>query len=338
MKNNESSTRGRKSILKSKAGISVLSVGLMFLGANMYLGGENSNYYNKSKSMAAISRNVVLTASATQYGITTASSLSVRSGAGTRYSVVSSMKKGTKVIMTGKTNNFYRITYGGKTRYISAQYVKITTKPAVVKPPVVKPPVVAPYKTQYGVITASSLSVRSGAGTKYSVVSSMKKGTKVIMTGKINNFYRITYGGKTRYVSAQYVKITTKPAVVKPPVVMAPQKYVSNKLGLSVTFPVSWKNKYTVEEDNNGLIVRFKPVGNIKKGEGLLFVIVKRSPSRDEGMLDTIGKRYVTAKGVAFVIGGPTDVGFPTGNPEYSSYKKLVSELSSVALTIKSIN
>ena len=214
MKNNESATSGRKSILKSKAGISVLSVGLMFLGANMYLAGENSNYYNKSKSMTSISRNVVLTASATQYGVTTASSLSVRSGAGTNYSVVSSMKKGTKVIMTGKTNNFYRITYGGKTRYISAQYVKITTKPAVVKPPVVK----------------------------------------------------------------------------------APQKYISNKCGLSVIFPASWKNKYTVEEDNNGLIVRFKPVGKAIKGEGLLFVIVKRAPDRDEGMLDTIGKRYVTAK------------------------------------------
>ena len=338
MKNSKSETRGRKSVLKSKASISVLSVGLMFLGANMYLTSQNSNYYNKSKSMTEISRNVVLTASAKQYGVTTASSLSVRSGAGINYSVVSSMKKGTKVIMTGKINNFYRITYGGKTRYISAQYVKITTNPDVVKPPVVKAPVVVPYKTQYGVTTASSLSVRSGAGTNYSVVSSMKKGTKVIMTGKINNFYRITYGGKTRYISAQYVKITTKPDVVKPPVVKAPQKYISNNLGLSVTFPASWENKYTVKEDNNGLTVRFKPVNNPVKGEGLLFAILKRSPGLDEGMLDTIGKRYVTAKGVAFVIGGPTDVGFPPEKPEYSSYKKLVSELSSVALTIKSIN
>ena len=41
---------------------------------------------------------------------------------------------------------------------------------------------------------------------------------------------------------------------------------------------------------------------------------------------------------VDFVIGGPTDVGFPPENPEYSSYKKLVSELSSVSFTIKSIN
>ncbi|HEY8805569.1 MAG TPA: hypothetical protein VIM42_10800 [Clostridium sp.] len=35
----------------------------------------------------------------------------------------------------------------------------------------------------------------------------MKKETNVIMLGKINNFYKITYGGKTRYISAKYVKI-----------------------------------------------------------------------------------------------------------------------------------
>lgn len=70
------------------------------------------------------------------------------------------------------------------------------------------------YKTQYGVTTASSLNVRSGSGAKYSSVANMKKGTKVIMIGKINNFYKITYGGKTRYISAQYVKITAKPSTI----------------------------------------------------------------------------------------------------------------------------
>ena len=69
-------------------------------------------------------------------------------------------------------------------------------------------PVLAGYTTQHGVITASSLSVRSGAGTNYSSVAKMKKGTNVIVLGKINDFYKITYGGKTRYISAQYVKIT----------------------------------------------------------------------------------------------------------------------------------
>ncbi|MCB2301025.1 SH3 domain-containing protein, partial [Clostridium tagluense] len=70
------------------------------------------------------------------------------------------------------------------------------------------------YETQQGVTTGSDLSVRSGAGTNYSILGSMKIGTKISITGKTNNFYKITYGSKTGYVSAQYVKITAKPVVV----------------------------------------------------------------------------------------------------------------------------
>lgn len=80
------------------------------------------------------------------------------------------------------------------------------------------------YKTQYGITTASSLSVRTGASTKYSSVGNMKKNTKVVMLGKTNKFYKITYSGKTRYISAQYVKITAKPLVVA----VKPISYASN--------------------------------------------------------------------------------------------------------------
>jgi len=117
----------------------------------------------------------------------------------------------------------------------------------------------------------------------------------------------------------------------------SPQKYVSNNLGFSVTFPTSWKNKYTIEEDNNGLVIKFKPASNRVAG-GLLFEIVKRSPDFDESMSDSIGKRYITAKEVTYIIGGPMDVGFPPNHPEYNIYRQLASELSAVSLTIKSIN
>jgi len=70
------------------------------------------------------------------------------------------------------------------------------------------------YQTQYGVTTASSLSVRTGASTKYFSVANMKKGTKVVMTGKTNNFYKITYGGKIRYISALYIKIIPEPKLL----------------------------------------------------------------------------------------------------------------------------
>lgn len=130
-------------------------------------------------------------------------------------------------------------------------------------------------------------------------------------------------------------KKTVSPAKTVPSA--SPQKYISNNLGFSVIFPASWRNKYTVKEDNNGLVIKFKPVSNPIAG-GMLFEIVKKSSDFNEGMSDGIGKRYITAKGVTYIIGGPMDVGFPPDNPEFSSYRKLASQLSSVALTIKSIN
>lgn len=136
-------------------------------------------------------------------------------------------------------------------------------------------------------------------------------------------------------------QLTEQPAppktAVQPPISSASQKYVSNNLGFSITFPASWKNKYSVVEDNNGLTVYFKPVSHPVAGAGLLFRIVKKTPNLDEGMLDIINgaKRYFTAKGITFVIGSSTDVNFPENNPEFGTYRQLSSESASVINTIE---
>jgi hypothetical protein len=140
----------------------------------------------------------------------------------------------------------------------------------------------------------------------------------------------------TPKVSAQSTPVKEE---VHQSVSASPQKYVNNKLGLDITFPGSWKGKYTVSENSDGLAVIFKPYSNNSSQGGILFSIVKKNPEI-ENMLDTISgaKRYVTAKGVTYVIGGPTDIGFPPDNPEYSTYKQLSSERSSVVNNIQSIN
>lgn len=137
----------------------------------------------------------------------------------------------------------------------------------------------------------------------------------------------------------------SQPAVpakpVQQPIPASPQKYVSKTLGFSLTFPASWQGKYNVVENNNELIVYFKPVNHpVGAGVGRLFEIVKKTPDVNEAVLDTISgaKRDFATKGVTFVIGGPTDVAFPPDNPEYSTYKQLSSERSSVINTIESIN
>ncbi|MBX4265497.1 SH3 domain-containing protein [Clostridium estertheticum] len=120
-------TEFRKSSLKTRIVIATAIMGITFVSVGWF---NNANYKSSTRSM---DENIKVFGSVytTQYGVTTASALSVRSGAGTNYAVLGIMKSGTKVVITGKTNNFYKVTYNNKTAYMSTHYVKITAKPVV---------------------------------------------------------------------------------------------------------------------------------------------------------------------------------------------------------------
>lgn len=64
-----------------------------------------------------------------------------------------------------------------------------------------------------GYVTASTLNVRSGAGTSHSILGTLSKGTAVTVTGQSGNWYKISYKSKTAYVSKQYIS-KTKPVTV----------------------------------------------------------------------------------------------------------------------------
>ena len=116
------------------------------------------------------------------------------------------------------------------------------------------------------------------------------------------------------------------------------QHYVSTNLGFSITFPASWKGKYTVQENGSGITVCFKPKQKVN-ATGLLFKIVKRGPDVNEDVLDSVGgPRYFTAKGVKYVIGGPTDVNFPEDNPEFNTFEHMTKQCAGVTSTLKNIN
>lgn len=125
LKNIKSVTHFIQGLLGTKLLLAVL----IMIIALVYVGGIDQANYKSSTSSADKYVQVFGSVYTTQYGITTASSLNIRTGAGLNYSSVGTLKKGTNVVMIGKTNNFYKITYAGNIRYISAQYVKITTKP-----------------------------------------------------------------------------------------------------------------------------------------------------------------------------------------------------------------
>lgn len=162
------------------------AMSLMMAGGVSVITSENSNIKNVS-------------ASSTYYRYVTASSLNVRSGASTRYSRVGSYKKGTKVTCYGTSGSWTKVRYGGKTRYVSSQYLSA------------KKPGSSTSTSAYSrYVTASSLNIRSKASTSSSRVGSYKKGTKVSCYGTSGSWTKVKHSGKTRYVSSQYLS-TKKP-------------------------------------------------------------------------------------------------------------------------------
>ena len=124
----------------------------------------------------------------TKYVIAT--TLNVRSGAGTSYSVLGSLSKGTKVEVISTTNGWSKISYNGSTGYVSSQYLSDNTTST---------------NTTTKYVTATTLNVRSGAGTSYSVLGSLSKGIKVEVISTTNGWSKINYNGSIGYVSSQYL-------------------------------------------------------------------------------------------------------------------------------------
>ncbi|MCB2295349.1 SH3 domain-containing protein, partial [Clostridium algoriphilum] len=149
MKNIKLLTQFKLSSLKTKIVIAATIMGISLVS----VGSINNVNYNSSKGSVDQYIQVFGNVYTTQYGVTTASSLSIRTGVSTNYPIQGTFKSGTNVVIVGKTNNFYKISYSGRTGYISAQYVKIVSKPVAV----VNTSQTVVYKKQSGVTTANNV-------------------------------------------------------------------------------------------------------------------------------------------------------------------------------------
>ena len=123
---------------------------------------------------------------ATEYKVITADAVNFRSGPSTSYSSLGSFNKGDKVECLGTSGSWVKVKYNNKTGYVYGSYV-------------------GNYATITQYVTATTLNVRSGAGTSYSVLGSLSKGTKVEVISTTNEWSKISYNGSTGYVSSQYL-------------------------------------------------------------------------------------------------------------------------------------
>ena len=162
---------------------------------NGVIGYASSKYLVKTDNSG---NNTTITIAKT--GIVTVSSLNVRSGPGTYYSKIGSLKKGANVQIVSTSAGWYKIKYSSGYGYISSQYVSTSsgsTKPEPIKNTTLK---------QNEGLVLVTMNVRSGPATAYSRIGSVSKNTKVSVISQQKGWYKIKYGNKYGYVSATYLK------------------------------------------------------------------------------------------------------------------------------------
>lgn len=131
----------------------------------------------------------------------TADSLCLRSEANTSSATMTKAPKGATVTVEEDVGNgWYKVTYGNQTGYMSGDWLTVSLADGTVVPAAegTEP------EQKRGLITASALNVRSGAGTSYKKVGSLKAGAVVDIVADLGNgWYQIDSG----YISAEYVTL-----------------------------------------------------------------------------------------------------------------------------------
>ena len=138
----------------------------------------------------------VSTASVTIYTkgnkVTTAP-LNVRSGPGLNNKVVGYLSSGQDVSLTGKqSRGFAEILYGGTRAWVSSQYLASSSTGL-------------PQAAGSRYATADLL-IRTSTDSDFKIITTVKKGTKLQITGSTRNGYaQIVYGNAIRWVTAKYL-------------------------------------------------------------------------------------------------------------------------------------
>jgi len=148
-------------------------------------------------------------------GIVNASSLAVRTWAGTENAKLRDLKYGTEIGVCDTVEDkdgdvWYYILEGGKYGFVSADYVVKKTATSSVGTPVNTSGTLNKTCKWKGKVTASSLAVRTWAGTENKKLRDLVKGTEVEVCDAIkatdgSTWYYIKESGKYGFVHSKYV-------------------------------------------------------------------------------------------------------------------------------------
>ena len=133
-----------------------------------------------------------------------ANELNVRSGAGTDYDKVATLKRKEKIGLISVNGDWAKIqTSSGKTGYTLSEYLVANESDVNPEEP-----------AAYWFINADTLNVRSGAGTDFDKITTLNRGDKVGYFDNNGEWARIQTSGKTGYVLLKYLVDEKEKSVV----------------------------------------------------------------------------------------------------------------------------
>ena len=126
----------------------------------------------------------------TQIKYVNATTLNVRSGPSTTYSIIDTLKQNAKVEVISIENNWAKIKHNNEIGYVSAEYLSDKKVEEV---------------TQTKYVNATTLNVRSGASTTYSIIDTLKQNDEVKVISIEDGWAKIKYNDEYAYVSNKYL-------------------------------------------------------------------------------------------------------------------------------------
>ena len=130
-------------------------------------------------------------------GFVSASALRLRGAASTDAEVLDTAPRNDCVVVIAKEGQWYKVNYNLQIGYMHEDYVDVLTRENA--------------ELGYGKVNGSSVNMRSGPSTSYSVVAVAAKNSKAYILGLNNGWYKVIYNGKICYIRSDYMELTEIP-------------------------------------------------------------------------------------------------------------------------------
>jgi N-acetylmuramoyl-L-alanine amidase len=143
-------------------------------------------------------------AAETKKAVIAVDGLNIRSGPGLSYSVIASVKKGAVYSITDQKKDWYQIQFSGKNKGWVASWLVTLQQTA------------SGNKTSTNSSSdtvksnAEDLRIRSGPGTSFQVTGTFDKGQTASFVEQNSNWVKISYQGRSGWVSSQFVSVQKK--------------------------------------------------------------------------------------------------------------------------------